>query len=349
MELMKKPSRLKNLLFLTLIITSSAFADNTSSSLPFDEQILTNTNWGINPNSSANINLLSAWKKFKQKKEIVVAVVDTGIDNTHPMISKNIFVEEGSLSENNFGVDFSKSSLERTPVDTHGHGSHIAGIIQSIYPNVKILALKYYNPSASGDESVKATVKALNYAIDHNVDIINYSGGGPGAVATELAVLKEAEKKGIMVIAAAGNKSANLDSKGQGFFPASYGLSNIITVTAHDENLTTLDSSNYGANLVDISAPGYRIKSALSNGRVGFLTGTSQATAFVTGVAALIKSKFPTLSMMKIKNIIKNSARKETTLIGKCNTNGRLDAGAALELAERESGEVDIRTIASGL
>ena len=346
---MKKPLRLKHFLLLTLIITSSAFAENSTPTLAFDEQILTNSNWGVNPNNTANINLLSAWKKFKQKKEVVVAVVDTGIDNTHPMIAKNIFVEEGSLSETNYGVDFSKPTIERTPTDSHGHGSHIAGIIQSIYPNVKILALKYYNPTASGEESVKATVKALKYAIDHNVDIINYSGGGPGAVAAELAVLKEAEKKGIMVIAAAGNKSANLDTKGQGFYPASYGLSNIITVTAHDENLSTLESSNYGAKLVDISAPGHRIKSALSNGRIGFLTGTSQATAFVTGVAALIKSKFPTLSMMKIKNIIRNSARKEVTLAGKCNTNGRLDAGAALELAERESSEVDIRTIASGL
>ncbi len=332
---------------LTATFSVSVFADNTQAVLPFDEQVLTSSSWGINPNNEANINLLSAWKNFKQKKDVVVAVIDTGIDNTHPLIAKNIVVEEGSLSEKNYGVDFSNGNTERTPIDTEGHGSHIAGIIRSIFPNVKILALKYFRPTASGEESVNATVRAIRYAIDHNVDIINYSAGGAGAASAELAVLKEAERKGILVVAAAGNKSANLDVKGQEFYPASYRLNNIVTVTAYDESLSTLDSSNYGASSVDISAPGYRIKSALNNGRVGFLTGTSQATAFVTGVAALIKAKFPTLPMAKIKTIIKNSARKEASLVGKCNTNGRLDAGAALELAGREFGESDVRNLAS--
>jgi len=142
-------------------------------------------------------------------------------------------------------------------------------------------------------------VEALKYAVDHNVDVINYSGGGPEPAAEELRVLKEAERKGILVVAAAGNEESNIDDKKKAYFPASYGLKNIITVTAHDEDLRILPSSNYGRSSVDIFAPGYRIKSSLQNGRTGYLTGTSQATAFVTGVAALIKSEYPQFQLRR--------------------------------------------------
>lgn len=308
----------------------------------FDPKDLTSTyvSWGVNPNNPASINLLDAWKRFKKKKEIVVAVVDTGIDREHPFLENNIFVENGKVDPSNFGVDFSKDKKAKgTPTDNHGHGTHVAGIIKSIYPDVKILALKYYNPNASGVDNLNSTVEALRYAVEHNVDVINYSGGGPEAASEELRVLKEAERKGILVVAAAGNEESNIDDKKKAYFPASYGLRNIITVTAHDEDLKILNSSNYGRTSVDIFAPGYRIKSSLQNGRTGYLTGTSQATAFVTGVAALIKAEFPQLSTEKIKEIIKASARKEMTMEGKCVTGGRLDAGSALALAAQMAGE----------
>lgn len=296
--------------------------------------------WGVNPENPASINLLEAWKNFKKKKEIVVAVVDTGIDPQHPFLEKNIFVEAGKVDGNNFGVDFSKDKKSRgTPIDQHGHGTHVSGIIKSIYPDVKILALKYYNPSASGQDNLNSTVEALRYAVDNNVDVINYSGGGPEAAFEELKILKEAERKGILVVAAAGNEESNIDDKRKAYFPASYGLKNIISVTAHDEELKILSSSNYGRTSVDIFAPGYRIKSSLQNGRAGYLTGTSQATAFVTGVAALIKSQFPHIPNEKIKEIIRASAKKEVTMEGKCATGGRLDAGSALLLASQLYGD----------
>ncbi|MBY0413807.1 MAG: S8 family serine peptidase [Bdellovibrionales bacterium] len=295
--------------------------------------------WGVNPDNNASINLLEAWKKFKKKKEIVVAVVDTGIDPTHPFLQNNIFVETGRIDTNNFGVDFSKDKKSKgAPTDQHGHGTHVSGIIKSIFPDVKILALKYFNPTASGLDNLNSTVEALKYAVDNNVDIINYSGGGPEAAMEELRVLKEAERKGILVVAAAGNEESNIDDKRKAYFPASYGLKNIITVTAHDEELKILSSSNFGKTSVDIVAPGYRIRSSKELGRVGFLTGTSQATAFVTGVAALIKSQYPNISTDKIKEIIKASAKREVTMEGKCASGGRLDAASALAMAALYSG-----------
>lgn len=305
--------------------------------------------WGISPSNTASINLLEAWKKFSKKKEIVVAVVDTGIDPTHPFLQSNLFIKNGKATEQNFGVDFSKDRKNvGAPNDNHGHGTHVSGIIKSIFPDVKIMALKYYNPVASGLDNLNSTVEALRYAVDQNVDIINYSGGGPEPALEELRVLREAERKGILVVAAAGNEESNIDDRKKAYYPASYGLKNIITVTAHDENLQLLSSSNYGKNSVDIFAPGYRIKSSLQNGRSGFLTGTSQATAFVTGVAALIKSQYPQISTEKIKEIIRNSAKRETTMEGKCISGGRLDAAEALVMASSmANGQESIRGIAN--
>lgn len=295
--------------------------------------------WGVKTeNKKSSINLENAWKRFEQKKEIVVAVIDTGIDPNHPFLKDNIHVTLGNKSSSNYGLDFSKGRKSATkPIDTHGHGTHVSGIIKSVFPKVKILPLKYYNRNASGKDNLNSTISALKYAVDQNVDVINYSGGGPEPDLAELEILRKAERKGIIVVAAAGNEESNIDKKKNAYFPASYKLSNIITVTAHDQNLQILGSSNYGKSSVDISAPGFRIKSALPKGKAGFLTGTSQATAFVSGVVAMIKSQFPTVTAKQMKQIITQSAKKEFTFIGKCKSEGRLDASKAQIVAAKLS------------
>ncbi|MBT3982101.1 MAG: S8 family serine peptidase [Bacteriovoracaceae bacterium] len=295
------------------------------------------TSWGIHPNvKKSNIHLGEAWRVFKKKKDIVVAVVDTGIDYKHPFLKKNIHSLSGKVNSANYGMDFSIGKKAKpAPFDKHGHGTHVAGIVKSVFPEVKILALKYYNPEATNNDNLKASIKALKYAVDMNVDIINYSGGGPEPSAQELSILKKANQKGILVIAAAGNEESNIDQRNKAYYPASYGLKNIITVTAHDQDLNILSTSNWGRKTVDISAPGLRITSALPHGRSGRMTGTSQATAFATGVAALIKSQHPKLSSKQIKAIIIRSAGKNSKLIDKCSSGGYLNAGRALKLAGR--------------
>ncbi|MBT7610659.1 MAG: S8 family serine peptidase [Bacteriovoracaceae bacterium] len=300
------------------------------------------TSWGIDPsNNNSSINLTKAWQKFKNNKQVVVAVIDTGIDPKHPHLDKNVHVTLGDVSFRNYGIDFSKNRYnKKQPSDSHGHGTHVAGIVKSVYPEVKILTLKYYNPKATGQDNLNSTISALKYAVDQNVDVINYSGGGPEPALEELRVLKLAEKKGILVVAAAGNEESDIDVKNNAYYPASYGLKNIITVTAHDQGLKMLNSSNYGKRTVDLSAPGYRIKSSLPNGRSGYLTGTSQATAFVTGAAALLLAQFPELTATQLKAIINKSARKEITLLSRCKSGGRLDATRAQNLAREFSKRV---------
>jgi thermitase len=304
--------------------------------------------WGIDPDKHlASINLKASWSNFKKNKDVVVAVIDTGIQGDHAFLENNIWVAEGKKSATNYGVDFSGSKVTNAPVDQHGHGTHVSGIVKSIFPEVKILALKYYNPKASGQANLEATIKALKYAVDHNVDVINYSGGGPEASVEELRVLKLAEQKGILVIAAAGNEHSNIDDKKFAYYPASYGLSNIITVGAHDDNLAIIPSSNYGKHSVDIAAPGHRIRSAIPGNGAGYMTGTSQATAFVTGVAAMIKAKYPNMKFQQVKNIIISSSLKVKTFDGKVLGSGKLDAARAIELADSAQQKLGTRAVAN--
>jgi subtilisin family serine protease len=133
-------------LFVIGLISSLSFSTFSQSEISgsyYDLKELSSNyvSWGVNPSNPASINLVSAWSKFKKKKEIVVAVVDTGIDRTHPFLEKNIHVQNGKIDENNFGVDFSKDrKIKGAPFDQHGHGTHVSGIIKSIFPDVKILA-----------------------------------------------------------------------------------------------------------------------------------------------------------------------------------------------------------------
>jgi subtilisin family serine protease len=249
-----------------------------------------------------------AWPLHQGSKEVVIAIIDTGVDTIHPNLQENLwqnpgetgFDEQGRNKASN-GVDddgngyiddvhgWNFAGNNHDLRDLHGHGTHVAGIIQSITPKTNLMILKYYDPKASGAENLTNTVKAIEYAVKMNAKIINYSGGGTTKYPDEEVALRKAQSKGILFVAAAGNEKSNSDING--FYPADYGYSNIISVTAIDENRRVLPSSNYGTHTVDIAAPGNNIVSTLPGGKFGTMTGTSQATAFVTGTAALLMAQ----------------------------------------------------------
>jgi len=272
------------------------------------------------------------YKKVETYKKVKVAIIDTGIDFNNKYLKNNISTIIGKTSIKNFGVDFSTYNINkeieitRTPNDTHGHGTHIAGIIKDINPNIDIIALKYYNVNLTGKQALDSSLKALKYAIDMNVDIINYSGGGPSSSEEEAKLIKEAEDKGILLISAAGNDGKNIDCDielnniysrlncGE-YFPANYKYKNIISVGALESKNVLNPSSNWGADSVDIVAPGYKIRSTHLNG-FEEMTGTSQATAFVTGVASVLKG-LGIKDSQKIKKIILDQCDKEIFLKNK--------------------------------
>ena len=298
------------------------------------------SSWGVDPVFKDSwINPVGAWKSFKARRDVVVAVIDTGVDPNHKYIKDNIHVLEGIKGSSNYGMNFSAPGpkFSRIPIDNHGHGTHVSGILKSVYHQVKILPIKYYNPSLSGQQNLKSLIRSLKYAINAGVDIINYSGGGPEPAIEELKILKEAERKGILLVVAAGNETADIDRRDKAFYPASYGLSNIVSVAAHNQKTNILQSSNWGKSTVDLSAPGHRIRSSVPYNRSSYMSGTSQATAFVSGVAAMIKSQYPNLSAQDIKIILRRSVSKVDGLKKKCAAGGKLDATRALAVAKKYS------------
>lgn len=317
--LILKESRMTNFVYaiIAFFISSTTFAESSY--------------WKLNQN---HIESQKALETFSFKKKIVIAVIDTGIDYSHPFL-KDVVVGDNlqKATADNYGLDFTSFFSGTKPKDNHGHGTHIAGIIKNVFPDVKLLSLKYFDPKKDNN-TLNATLKALEFAIEQNVDIINYSGGGAEYSSEEFELMKKAEKKGILVVAAAGNDSLNLDDKKNKFYPASYNLSNVISVANHDSSLDIAFSSNYG-KMVDIAAPGDKIYSTKPNGGYGFLTGTSQATAFVSGVAAMIKSHQPSLKAQEIKSIIKYSGIKTASLSGRVFEGRRLNAYKAILVADK--------------
>jgi subtilisin family serine protease len=314
-------------------------------------------NWGIaNARAASSVDALEAWKIEKGSKNVLVAVIDTGIDANHPDLKANIFHDK----ENHYGFDFVKNAAD--PVDEHGHGTHVAGIIGAIAnpktgvsgvaQTVSIEAVKYYADSNTGAVNLKNTVKAIEWAVNSGAKIINYSGGGPEFAEEEYVALKKAESKGVLVVAAAGNERSDTDLPENYYYPSAYRLTNIISVAATDINNKLIRSSNWGKTKVDVTAPGENIFSTLPNGRYGFMTGTSQATAFVSGIAALLLAHDPTLTPARIKEIIRGSVDAYSELKDKVASGGRVNAKKALlalGIKTPASKETDvIRSIARG-
>lgn len=309
--------------------------------------------WGLDLTNSQK-----AWRISRGSKQIIVAIVDTGIDVNHPDIKNNLWTNPGETGKDakgrnkaNNGVDDDGNGYiddihgwnfvhnDHNLEDNHGHGTHIAGIvgaeggngvgISGVAPRVSLMVLKYYDPKASGMNNLTNTVKAIDYATKMNAHIINYSGGGLEASEVELQAIKKANDKGILFVAAAGNEKSNSDIKK--YYPADYDLPNIISVTAIDKGKNILPTSNYGSETVDVAAPGNNIYSTLPSGQYGYMTGTSQATAFVSGVAALVMADNEELK--KANRVIKYLTKTgdfDPKLAGKTRYRYRLNSYKAL-------------------
>lgn len=284
----------------------------------------------VSPNVIAQelSSLVMIPKLKKIKKEIVIAVIDTGIDLTNPYLSKRIYLPPFLTDINN--LDFSK---DKSIQDRHGHGSHIAGIILSVFPNAKILPLRYYSSRASGEANMEASIKAMRYAINQGVDIINYSGGGEGYSSEEFKVIKEAEAAGILVVAAAGNEKSNIDPEGKPYYPASYAATNIVSVGNINMQGARSVSSNYGKKRVDLFAPGENITSYSIDEEDNCLmkmTGTSMSTPLVSATLGLLKAYHPQLSFLEIKKLLLNNVSIQENLLNLSKTGGALNVEKSL-------------------
>ncbi len=322
-----------------------------------------NEKWGL-----LMTDTKKAWNVSKGSKDIIVAIIDTGADTKHPDLKGNLWINKGETGIDKRGHNKSSNGIDddgdgfiddvygwnfvdgtNDVSDNYGHGTHIAGIIgannasgkgiNGIAPQVSLMILKYFDPKAYAS-TLTNTVKAIDFAVAHGANIINYSAGGIDPSPMEKAALERAKNKGILVVAAAGNERSNSDI--HSYYPADYGLSNIISVTAIDKTKHVLPSSNYGVKTVDLAAPGNEIFSTEPGGKYGFLTGTSQATAFVTGVAVLVMANNRDLKASDVIKQLTQTGDVEDQLSGKTRYRRRLNTYRALTTIDQDVGATGV-------
>ncbi|WP_160690384.1 S8 family peptidase [Clostridium sp. C2-6-12] len=240
-----------------------------------------------------------AWSLVNQKREIKVAVLDTGVDYTHPDLRNKVLFDEGYNFVGN----------NRNVMDYDGHGTHVSGIIAAEANNsiglagvtgnldVKILPIKVLNADGEGDTT--SIVKGILYAVDSGADIINLSLGARYKIDLLGEAIEYAKSKGVFVVTASGNDNENSDN----FSPAGDGG---YTVAAMNYNYKKASFSDYG-NSVKAAAPGVKILSTVPGGYEAW-DGTSMAAPVVSGIAAMLKAEKPDLTPAQLEQVLNSTA-----------------------------------------
>jgi subtilisin family serine protease len=302
-----------------------------------------NSAWGI-----TKVSADKAWAKQKGSKNVIVAVIDTGIDYTHKDLAFNIWRNPhqlvngidragGDITGDVVGWDFVHN--DNLPFDDNEHGTHCAGVIgavgndgvgiSGVNQRVSIMAVKFLSGEGSGDTAT--AVKAIDYAVSRGAKVLSNSWGGKGDDGSNGALkdaVQRAEKSGVLFVAAAGNDGTNNDSDAT--FPASFNLENMVTVAATNESDGLAFFSNTGAKSVHVGAPGTNVYSTVPGNKYAKLSGTSMACPHVAGEAALLWAQFPNADYKEIKRRIMDSGDALPALSGKTITGKRINVLNAL-------------------
>jgi len=303
----------------------------------------------------------AVWTQGVNGNGVTVAVVDSGADYTHPQLRDQIALNAGEMGVDSQGRDKSNNGIDddangyiddvrgynfaedddpkhpqaaNDPMDTNEHGTHVSGIIgakhsagpiHGIAEQAKILPLRFINASGAG--AVSSAIKAIQYAVKAKAKVINASWGGSECSKALQDTIAGLEAQGIIFIAAAGNDNKNLDTTPS--YPAAYAIPGQITVIATTELDAQAEFSNFSFTLTQIGAPGLGIVSTIPNGGTLSLDGTSMATPFVAGAAALLFGVKPTATVAQIKDALLKSV-DQTSIAD--SAGGRLNVKKAVDL-----------------
>jgi serine protease len=299
----------------------------------------------------AAIRAAAAWDRTVGTRNTVVAVIDTGVDYTHPDLAANLWYNAREIpgngrddDGNGFADDwicYDFAANDADPSDHDGHGTHVAGIVGAagnnglgvcgVNPNTRIMALKFIGVDGNGYTS--DGIRALNYAAANGARVANASWGSNVYDAVFATAIARAQSAGLILVTSAGNDSSNNDAVP--FYPASYAatLANVVPVAAVDANGNLAGFSSFGANTVVLGAPGVSILSTLPNNRYGTLSGTSMAAPFVAGAIALLWDANPTWTWQQVVAKLKATVDPLASLAGRTTTGGRLNLAKMLDVA----------------
>lgn len=298
-------------------------------------------NWGMK-----TIGAEFLWNKNIFGNGVVVAIIDSGIDANHnqlqnqlhsnPSETFNGIDDDGNgLIDDVHGYDFIEQSGDLS--DNSGHGTHIAGVIAAdhsrgsvtgVAPQAKLLVYDFFGSSKDG--TVFDAIRSVRVAVQAGAKIINASWGGSGCSTALKAEIDALAQKDVLFITAAGNERSNIDIVPS--YPAAFSSKTQITVGAMTLDEYTAGFSNYGSK-VDLVAPGVSIESTYPGNSYFIMDGTSMATPFVSGAAAILWSAFPKAKAGDIKKALLDSAKVGFYHV---KTRGSLNVEAAYALLEKQ-------------
>lgn len=292
-----------------------------------------------------DINIVPLWNEgVTGERKLLVAVIDTGIDYTHPDLAANIFKNEKEIPENGidddengviddvYGANFETGAGVGNGLDDNNHGSHCAGTIGAVGNDsngisgvnwiVSMIPAKFL--SAAGSGTLEGAVNAIKYGTKMGAKVSSNSWGGGSFSETLRDAIQEAGDSGSLFIAAAGNDS--VDNDADPHYPSNYELSNVIAVAATDNRDALASFSNYGKNTVHVSAPGKNILSTVKGGDYAIYSGTSMAAPHVSGIAALIWGANPSWTAAEVKERLITTSTPVAALKKKSVSRGRVNA-----------------------
>ncbi|EHR69450.1 CARDB domain-containing protein,subtilase family protease [Burkholderiales bacterium JOSHI_001] len=321
----------------------------------FVQQWALNNTGQIGGLAGADIKAPAAWDRSTGSANVVVVVLDSGIDYNHPDLVGNVWTNAVEVAGNNLDDDsngyvddihgYNPVDGNGDPVDVYGHGTHMAGIIGAtgnnalgvvgVNWNVRIASCKALDDF--GDGTVANILSCLDYArslktAGYNVVATSNSYGAVGGFSQAMRDTIAAQRD-ILFVTGSGN--TGLDNDSTDFYPANYDLPNIISVAATDASDLAASFTHVGRRTVHLGAPGANILSTLPGSSYSTASGTSMSAAYVTGVAALLKAQDGTRDWRAIKNLILSGAAANTSLTGKTITGRRLDAAGATACVNR--------------
>lgn len=275
----------------------------------------------------ADIKAEKAWAIGTGSEDIVVAVIDTGIDYTHHDLQGNIWSKPGEPNVHGYNA----ITQNNNSMDDNSHGTHCSGTIGGRGDNgvgvagvnwhVKLMGVKFLTADGSGD--LAGAIRAIDWAVDNNAQVLSNSWGGGGFSQALMDAIQRAADKGVVFVAASGNDASNNDSSPT--YPAGYQVSNVIAVAASNNKDLLADFSNYGLKNVHLMAPGDGILSTVPGDDYKVYSGTSMATPHVAGASALLLSREPSLTPTQVRERLMSSSDKLKGVRRQLVSGGRLN------------------------